>query len=63
MRIDDKEIWGSALQVERVHGEFAPRFIAERIGELALAGDFEGVATWKAIAGRLDTLKQRRWLT
>ena len=53
MRIDDKEIWAAALHVERQHSEDAPRFIAERIGALAIAGDIEGVATWKAIATKL----------
>lgn len=45
-----------ALQVERMHGDAAPRFVAERIGALALAGDEAGVARWKAIAFELDAL-------
>ena len=53
---DDRELWACALQVERQHGKDAPRFVAERIGGLAVAGDQEGVATWKAIAERLNGL-------
>jgi len=55
---DDRELWACALQVERQHGKDAPRFVAERIGALATAGDEEGMATWKAIARRLDQLRR-----
>jgi hypothetical protein len=56
--VDDRELWACALQVERQHGKDAPRFVAERIGALAVAGDQAGVATWKAIAQRLDRLNR-----
>jgi len=56
---DDRELWACALQVERQHGKDAPRFVAERIGALAVAGDQDGVTTWKAIAQRLDQLRRR----
>jgi len=56
---DDRELWACALQVERQHGDDAPRFVAERIGALAVAGDQDGVTTWKAIAQRLDQLRRR----
>ena len=56
---DDRELWACALQVERQHGDDAPRFVAERIGALAVAGDQDGVTTWKAIAQRLDQLHRR----
>jgi len=58
MSVDDRELWACALQVERQHGDDAPRFVAERIGALAVAGDKAGVATWKAIAHRLDRLNR-----
>ena len=45
--------------VLKQHGERAPIFVAERIGALALAGDEAGVATWKAIAARIDQLSGR----
>lgn len=53
-----RQRWACALEVERQHGEDAPRFIAERIGALALAGDWTGVTTWRAIAGCLDQLRK-----
>lgn len=53
----DQERWAEALAVERQHGEDAPRFIAERIGALALAGDLEGIERWKEIAAQLDMLR------
>lgn len=52
----DQERWAEALAIERQHGENAPRFIAERIGALALAGDMEGVERWKEIAEARPTL-------
>ena len=55
----DRELWACALKVEKTHGELAPRWIAERIGALALSGDAAGVATWRAIAGRLDHVRRR----
>ena len=53
----NQERWAEALAVERQHGEDVPRFIAERIGALALAGDMEGVERWREIATRLDQLR------
>jgi len=55
---DDRELWACALQVERQHGKNAPRFVAARIGALAVAGDEQGIATWKMIAERLDKLRR-----
>jgi hypothetical protein len=52
----DQERMAEALAVERLHGEHAPSFVAERIGALALAGDFAGVERWQAIAAQLDRL-------
>lgn len=53
----DRERWAEALAIERQHGDQAHRIIAERIGALALKGDSEGIARWKAIATRLDALR------
>lgn len=44
------------LAIQKRHGDDAPRWIAERLGALALAGDAEGVKRFKAIAARLDEL-------
>ncbi|MGN6621978.1 MAG: DUF6961 family protein [Sphingomonas sp.] len=54
----DQERWAEALAVERQHGEDAPRFIAERIGVLALAGDMDGVLRWREIAIKLDEMRR-----
>ena len=54
----EQERWAEALAIERQHGEDAPRFIAERIGALALAGDQEGIERWKAIATKLDEIRR-----
>lgn len=51
------EIWACAQAVERQYGEDGPRHIAERIGELALAGDVAGIATWKRIAAAFDAVR------
>ena len=55
--LSDRELWACAIKVESTHGQQAPRFIAERIGMLALAGDAAGVVTWRAIAVRVDQLR------
>ena len=60
MPIDDRELWACALAVERRYGDAAPTHVAERIGALVLAEDPDGVAVWKAIAARLDQLRQQR---
>lgn len=52
----ERELWACALLVEREQGDNAAVYIAERIGALALAGDADGVARWKAIAERLSLL-------
>lgn len=54
--LTDRELWACANQVVQIHGDKSPLFIAEQIGALALAGDDEGIDTWKAIAQRLASL-------
>jgi hypothetical protein len=51
-----EHVWACALAIERQHGTRAAVVVAERIGALALAGDREGIAMWKAIAACLDEL-------
>jgi hypothetical protein len=55
--LTDWELWACASTIMRNHGERAPVFVAERIGALALAGDADGLATWRAIASRMDQLR------
>lgn len=45
-----------ALALEKLHGDAAPHFVAERIGALTLAGDVVGVELLSQIADRLDAL-------
>ena len=56
--ISEVELWACAAHVLKTHGTNAPRHVAERIGALALAGDSDGVATWQAIARRMDALTE-----
>lgn len=60
MPLTDWEIWACAQQVTKHHGANAPMKVASRIGELAAAGDAEGVETWKAIAICVDKLMDFR---
>jgi hypothetical protein len=52
----DQERWAEALAIERQHGEVAPMWIAERIGALAMSGDFAGVARFRAVAAKYEQL-------
>lgn len=56
MMASERELWACANRVVMQHGDGAPMFVAERIGALALAGDWEGVAVWKAIAAKMMSL-------
>jgi hypothetical protein len=53
---EERHLWACANMVLNQHAHNAARFVAERIGALALAGDQSGVATWKAIAQGMDQL-------
>lgn len=55
----DQELWAAALWVEKNYGSDGPRFIAEKVGRLALEGDEAGVAVWRKVAARFDQLKSR----
>ncbi|MBW8786125.1 MAG: hypothetical protein JF593_16130 [Novosphingobium sp.] len=55
--VSDWEIWACADQVLRAHGAEADAFVAVRITRLAEVGDADGVATWRAIAERMDRLR------
>ncbi|RZF63908.1 hypothetical protein EWE75_14060 [Sphingomonas populi] len=52
----DEARWAETLAIERIHGDRSPVWVAERIGELALAGDEAGVQRFKEIAARLDQI-------
>ena len=53
----DDSRWAEALAIERQHGTDAPRWIAERIGALALEGNQAGVLRFRTIAARLSQLR------
>jgi hypothetical protein len=57
---EDQERWAEALAVERQFGDLAYVFVEKRISDLVTAGHTAGVERWKAIASRLDQLKQAR---
>jgi len=52
--IAERELWACALKVMHEHGNWAPAFVAQRIGALALSGDKRGVEAWVAIATKMD---------
>lgn len=52
----DKELWALALWVEKRLGADGPRFIAEKVGRFALAGEQGGVDLWREVAARFDQL-------
>jgi len=56
--ISDRELWACAQQVIDHHGPDADRFIADRMTALAAAGDEAGIRAWRAIAERVDRLRQ-----
>lgn len=53
---DDRMRWAKALAIERLHGKYGPRWIAERIGALAVLGDMAGVERFRQIARRYERL-------
>lgn len=59
MLTEDRHLCACALAVEKHHNPDAPRFVAIRIGALALAGDVAGVERWKAIAAKMAVLARR----
>jgi hypothetical protein len=56
--LPDWELWGCAHAVIQQHRKRAALHVTERIGALASKGDVEGVATWKAIAERVQALSE-----
>ena len=55
--ISEQELWACASLVLQQRGDLTDEHIAERVAALAAAGDEAGVATWRAIADRIDTLR------
>lgn len=53
-----QEDMAAALMIEERYGDEGPLHIAEQIGAVALRGDLEGIARWKAIAAAYDSLSR-----
>lgn len=53
----DEERWAETLAIERIYGEAAATWIADRIEKLALVGDMAGVERFHEIATRLEKLQ------
>lgn len=51
---EERETFTAALWAK--HGADLPRYIAERIGEQAVAQDAGGVAFWRDIAARANAM-------
>lgn len=54
--IASADIWRTANLLIKQHGDDAPIHAAIRADELLAAGDFEGLAVWKAIIRAIDEL-------
>ena len=57
---EDQERWAEALAIERLHGERARAWAAERIEALRTRGDSKGVERFTILAARLDQLQINR---
>ena len=55
----EQELWGVALWLEKAHGDEALDHIAREVARLAAAGDEAGIAMWRAVAERYDTLRDK----
>jgi hypothetical protein len=55
----ERERFAEALSIERIHGDQARVFIAQRICALVMEGDDAGVKRWREIADRYDRLQRR----
>ena len=60
--ITDWELWACAQQVLTQHGDEAVGYVAERVAYLAIAGDMEGVATWRRTLTRRTRSQLMLWI-
>ena len=56
MTTQDHVLLGAAMMLLKRHGAHAPLKVAERLGELATAGDEDGVAAWMGIARHMNSI-------
>ena len=52
----EQEIWVSALNVERKHGENAARYIAQRVTAFEQSGQSEALALWRKVQHRYEQM-------
>lgn len=57
---EDQERWAEALAIERLHGERARAWAAERIEALRTRGDSKGVERFTILVERLNKLQFNR---
>lgn len=57
---EDQERWAEALAIERLHGERARAWAAERIEALRARGDSKGVERFTILVERLNKLQINR---
>ena len=61
LKMIDEEVYGTAHQCLREHGEDAVRWAAERTDALLAKGDIDGVRAFKQILEALDVLLVNRY--
>lgn len=54
MTVSDRDIWLSAAEMIKAHGEQAWEEAVLRYFDLKQSGDEEGMATWRRIARAID---------
>ena len=54
---EDQERWAEVLAIERLHGERAKAWVAERIVAFREAGDSKGVERFSILDTRLEQLQ------
>jgi hypothetical protein len=54
--IEDRELWACANLLVQQHGDGARAHANNRIAALCDQGDRKGVATWQAIATRIEQI-------
>ena len=60
MTVSDRDIWLSAAQMIKAHGDEAWDEAVTRYFNLKEAGDHQGMATWRRIARAIDELAHAR---
>ena len=58
MALSDWELWACAQHVLSKHGDAARDHAFDRIVDLTRNADEEGIATWQAIAARIEKLQE-----